>query len=131
MAVSWNKKYYENTQMNFWKKINWIMCIVHIDILQGKIKIKELSFCHKLWFSYPYIFATQCRRTLIFQTMNHVRPNNLSLKYHRFAPSGCKDIQIRKFEFVAKTQFFLEKKKSKCFSHKGLNGNRCKNLNYY
>ena len=31
--------------------------------------------------------------------------NNLSLKYQRFAPSGCKDIGIRRFEFVAKTQF--------------------------
>ena len=23
---------------------------------------KKLSFCHKIWFSYPYIFAFQCRR---------------------------------------------------------------------
>ena len=27
------------------------------------------------------------------------------MKYQRFAPSGCKDIGIRRFEFVAKTQF--------------------------
>jgi len=27
------------------------------------------------------------------------------MKYNRFTPSGCKDIRIRKFEFVAKTQF--------------------------
>jgi len=27
------------------------------------------------------------------------------LKYQRFKPSGCKDIGIRRFEFVAKTQF--------------------------
>ena len=31
--------------------------------------------------------------------------NDLSLKYHRFAPLGCQDIGIRRFEFVAKTQF--------------------------
>ena len=37
--------------------------------------------------------------------MNYVRSNNLSLKYQRCWPSGCKDIGIRKFEFVAKTQF--------------------------
>ena len=37
--------------------------------------------------------------------MNSVRANSLSLKYHRFTASGCKDIEIRKFEFVAKTQF--------------------------
>ena len=30
--------------------------------------------------------------------------NNLSLKYERFAPLSCKDIEIGKFEFVAKTQ---------------------------
>ena len=35
-------------------------------------KSKELSLCHKLWFSNPYIFATQCRRSLIFETMNYV-----------------------------------------------------------
>jgi len=35
-----------------------------------------------------YIFATQCRRPFIFQTMNSVGPNNLSLKYQSFSPSG-------------------------------------------
>jgi len=30
------------------------------------------------------------------------------LKYQRFAPSGCKDIGISRFEFVAKTQFLLK-----------------------
>ena len=37
--------------------------------------------------------------------MNYVRSNGSSLKYQRFASSGCKDIGIRQFEFVAKTQF--------------------------
>ena len=41
--------------------------------------------------------------------MNYVRSNNLSLKYHKFTSSGCKDIGIRKFEFVAKTQFLTVK----------------------
>ena len=27
------------------------------------------------------------------------------MKYQRFIPSGCRDIEIRKFEVVAKTQF--------------------------
>jgi len=43
----------------------------------------------------PYIFATQRRRSEIFQTMNPVRSNNLSLKYQRITTSGCKDIRIR------------------------------------
>ena len=46
--------------------------------------VKELSFCHKLYFSNLFIFATQCRRPLIFQTMNSVTPNILSLKYQWF-----------------------------------------------
>ena len=45
---------------------------------------KELSFCHKLGFSNFNIVATQCRRPLIFQTMNVIRSNNVCLKYQRF-----------------------------------------------
>ena len=37
--------------------------------------------------------------------MNSGRPNNLSLKYQRFTPPGCKDIGIRKFGVVTNTQF--------------------------
>ena len=37
--------------------------------------------------------------------MNSVRSNSLSLKYQRFTSPGCKDIYIRKAEFVEKTQF--------------------------
>ena len=32
---------------------------------------------------------------------------NLSFKYQRLAPSSCKYIVNRKFQFVAKTQFLL------------------------
>ena len=37
--------------------------------------------------------------------MNSVILNNLSLKCQRFTTLGCKDIGIRKSEFVAKTHF--------------------------
>jgi len=40
--------------------------------------------------------------------MNSDRSNNLSLKYQRFTPSDREGIGIRKFEFVAKTQFLYE-----------------------
>ena len=56
-----------------------------------------------------YIFATQCRRPLIFQIMNSVRPNNLSLKYQRFTSYDWKDIGIRQFVFLRKTQFLYKK----------------------
>ena len=72
---------------------------------------KELSICHKLWFSKFNIIATQWRKPLIFQTMNAVRSNNVSLKYQRFTSSDCKDIIITKIEFVAKTQFLCTIKK--------------------
>ena len=42
---------------------------------------------------------------LIFQTMNAVRLNNVSLKYQRFTSSGYKVIGLTKIEFVAKSQF--------------------------
>ena len=68
----------------------------------GQIKKKN---CNKLQFSNPFIFATQCRRPLIFQARNSVILNNQSLKYQRFTPLGPKDIRIRAFEFVTSTQF--------------------------
>ena len=37
--------------------------------------------------------------------MISVLSNNLSLKYKKFTQSGYKDIEIRNFEFVTKTQF--------------------------
>ena len=67
--------------------------------------LKELSFCHKLWFSNSDNLTTRFPRPLIFQTINSVRLNSLSLKYQRFTPSRCLDIGVRKCEFVAKTQF--------------------------
>ena len=46
------------------------------------------------------------RRPIIFQTVNFVISNSHSSKYLWFTSSSFKDIEIRKFEFVAKTQFF-------------------------
>ena len=68
-------------------------------------KPKELSFCHKLEFSNPYIFATGWRKPLILQTYMIWSNRNHSLKYLRSMSLGCKDIGIGKSKFVAKTQF--------------------------
>ena len=38
--------------------------------------------------------------------MNSVRSDNLRLKCENSLPSGCKDIGIRKLEFVAKAPFY-------------------------
>ena len=58
------------------------------------MSIKELSLCHQLWFSNPYISGFQCRRPVTFQTMTSVRSNNISLKYQMFTTFGSKDIGI-------------------------------------
>ena len=71
-----------------------------------KLFLKEFSFYPELWFSNPFSFATQCHYVVV-PTMNSVGSNNLSLKYLMFTPLSWKDIEIRTFEFVAKTQFHL------------------------
>ena len=71
-----------------------------------------MSICHKL-----IIPATKYSRTLIFQTINSVRLNNLRLKLH---PSGCKDIATRKCEFVAKAQLFNEEDSGREMKNKRL-----------
>ena len=91
----------------------------HMSLSYGKICInfrniifvestKELSLCHELWFSNPYIYGFQRRRPLTFQTMTSFRSNSISLKYQRFTTLGSKNIGIRKSEFVAKTQFLCK-----------------------
>ena len=47
---------------------------------------------------------------MIFQTMNSVGSDSMSVKYQRPTLSGCEDIDIRKFDFVAKIQFKKFKK---------------------
>ena len=79
-----------------------------------------MSLCHKLWFSYPNIFATQCRIPLIFETTNYVRPNNLSLKYQRCTPLGFKYKEIRKFELVVKAQFLRDSRLRRVYARSEL-----------
>ena len=55
-----------------------------------------------------YIFATQCHRSFIFQTLKFV---GLSLKSERSLPSCSKIIEIIKFEIVVSSislQYLLE-----------------------
>ena len=75
------------------------------DIEPRTTGVKEMSFCHKLKMYNPYICETLCRRPLIFRTKIFVRSKGLSLKYLRFTSPYLYDIGIRKFEFVAETQF--------------------------
>ncbi len=60
------------------------------------------KFFSKSRFPYPYFIAIHCDHTYF----NLWVLLDLSWKYERFTPSGSKEMRIRKFEFVAKTQFF-------------------------
>ena len=70
--------------------------------------IKELSIWNKIKYLNLNFFRTRCFKPLIFQTQIIWSNRIHSLKYLRSTKFGSKDIVIRKTEFVAKTQFFLE-----------------------
>ena len=62
--------------------------------------LKELSICHKLWFSQTYIFATKSHTPFSYYEFCWI-------KWYKFTPSGCIDIENWKFEFIAKKQYLL------------------------
>ena len=64
-------------------------------IFTHTVPLMVFTVIKKLRCYYHYIFATQWHRTLMFKI-------NLSLKYLRFTPPGCKDIGI--INFVIKTR---------------------------
>ena len=76
------------------------------DLPKATLTPKELIFQRKLKFCNPYIFQSRFCNPLIFQTMNYVSLRSLSLKYQRFPCTNLKE-RIRKFQFVARTQFLF------------------------
>ena len=83
--------------------------IVNKVVKQDLNMTKILHLYHKLWFSNPYIFGTQCREILIFQTFIIWSNTSHCLKCQRSTALEFKDIEIIKSEFVAKTQFLCLK----------------------
>ena len=80
---------------------NWVLELVKV------IKIDFLL--HTLISnSNPYIFATNCGKPLIFETVNSFRSNFLSFKNQKSLNFQVKKIGISKFEFVTKSQFALK-----------------------
>ena len=63
------------------------------------LKFHLITRCKHLSQALIFLFATRSSRPWIFQSMNSVRSNNLSLK--SLHDQGCKDTRIRKFENVA------------------------------
>ena len=107
LEIFWRKFFILKIKNEFFSIFSF-SCSIRLEIKFTNLW-KELSFCNKLTFSKPYIFATWWCKPLIFQTINSGRSNSLNLKYQKFTPSVCKDIWVRKFKFVAKTQFLYIK----------------------
>ena len=87
-------KHFNVGYLNIYKHSNggYLNISTHIDgIYLTNINFIESSF---------YILYLS---NSIFQTLNSVRSNNLSLLYQRFTPTGSKDIVIRNFAFVTNT----------------------------
>ena len=61
--------------------------------------MKELSFCHKLKYSYPISLQPNVVDHRYFKLLILLDQINI-----KGLPTGCRDIEIRKFEVVAKTQ---------------------------
>ena len=74
------------------------------------MQLTELSLCHKLKFSNPYIFETWWCKPLVFQTKIIWASRLHSFKYLRSTTFGCKDIMIRRLKCVAMTQFLSMKR---------------------
>ena len=70
------------------------ICIATLKGIEGSVMGQMLATNSE--FLIPISLKPQRCRPQIFQTINSVRSKNLSLKYQRFRPSGCKDIGIRK-----------------------------------
>ena len=70
------------------------ICIATLKGIEGSVMWQMLATNSE--FLIPISLKPQRCRPQIFQTINSVRSKNLSLKYQRFRPSGCKDIGIRK-----------------------------------
>ena len=87
-------------------------CLLQAKHMSGSLKINYyqesrgfINLATKSDFLIPIFLQLNLCRPYIFQSIYSVGSNNLSLKFQRFTPSVCKDIWIRKFGFLAKTQF--------------------------
>ena len=82
-----------------------LRCLMEMfsNIFYISIFIKELSLCHKLWFSSPYIFVNPLNQTLSISDYELVKLDNLSIKLHQFAKFQRLEHLI---EFVTKIQPF-------------------------
>ena len=55
-------------------------------------KVKELSFCHKLWFSNPYIIVSPNLFDFDYIKLNSAMMKYFKLEISKVYPSTCKDV---------------------------------------
>ena len=114
-VIKYRQPYTSSDRVSRWMTRNWLIKKwIGVLLDNGNYwwkrflfqnQTKELSPCHKFWFSNPYIFWTLGRKPLIFQTYIIWSNRSHSLKCQRSTTLGSKDIGIRKSQFVTKTQF--------------------------
>ena len=80
-----------NISINYLFQQSIISVIMNYKVNQYK---KEIAFLPQ---AQIFFQLTLCN-PMSFQTMNSVRLNIVSSKYQRFTPSGCTDIEIKKFD---------------------------------
>ena len=80
------------------KSVFWILTTCKVESLWGYYKITLTYIISGFTKAYSQMLYSKLK------TMNSVRSNSLSLE---LTPSVCKDIRIRKSEFVATTKFLF------------------------
>ena len=88
-----------------WRKIikeEWMKNGIRMEKIWRK---KETEFLN------PHSFITQCSKPLIFQIINSVRSNNVSLKYQNCIPLCYKDIRFKSLSLWQRLKSFLKRKR--------------------
>ena len=98
-----------------WKPLDFLYKPVYAEYTMNSTQLipflcllEGIAFLTQTQILNPHICATEWINPLIFQTENILTNRIHSLKYLRFTRLGCKDIRIRKSEFMAKNQFLSE-----------------------
>ena len=89
----------------FWRDVETNIILKFLEFYQ----IMEMSLCHKLKWSKPYMFAAWWCKPLIFQTYIIFYNIINSLKYLRSTTMDCKYEGIRKSKFVALVSLYSRK----------------------
>ena len=116
--LEWHKFIYGYSNLNK----NLLNCqkafVQESTCLNFRSVIKELSFCHKLWFLNPYISAIQCWRSLVYYKINSAWSNQKSkFKISRVYTLRLQRYRDYEFGVCGKNDDFIFLKKLICELH--------------